>query len=167
MEYIYIGKIANTHGIKGEIKIISDFEFKDKAFKVGNRIYIGNDKKELVITSYRRHKNYEMITVEGYYNINEVLCFIKENVYLLKEDLLLGDNEYLDASLIGLSIYSDNELLGEIIEIFCPSPNRKVIRFSSNGKNYLVPYMQNFVKKIDLSLKKVVLYSMEGVLECE
>ena len=167
MEYIFIGKIVSTHGIKGEIKIISDFDFKDKAFKVGNRIYIGKEKEELVIASYRRHKNYEMITMDGYNNINEVLHFMREPVYLIKEDLNLDDNEYLDSSLIGVSIYCDNELLGEIIEIFCPSPNRKVIRFKDDGKTYLVPYMQNFVKKIDLPLKKMILYSKEGVLECE
>jgi len=167
MNYIFIGKIVSTHGIKGEIKIISDFDFKDKAFKVGNVIYLGKDKKEFRVTSYRRHKNYEMITFDGYNNINLVLPFMKENIYILENDLHLNDKEYLDSSLIGLSIYNNDEELGEIIEIFSPSPNRKVIRFTSNGKNYLVPYMQNFVKEIDLSNKKVVLYSMEGVLECE
>jgi len=167
MEYIYIGKIVSTHGIKGEIKIISDFEFIDKAFKYGNNIYIGKDKKKFKITSYRKHKNYKMITMEGYNNINLVLPFIKESVYILESDLKLDTNEYLDSSLIGLSIYNDNELLGEVTEIFCPSPNRKVIRFANNGKNYLVPYVQNFVKKIDLANKKMILYSMEGVLECE
>lgn len=167
MEYIFIGKIVSTHGIKGEIKIISDFDFKDKAFKVGNTIYIGNSKKDFVITSYRRHKNYEMITLEGYNNINLVLPYMKESVYIKEEDLSLDNNEYLDSSLVGLNIYSDNELLGEITEIFCPSPNRKVIRFTKNNKKYLVPYVQSFVKTIDLSNKKVILYSKEGVLECE
>lgn len=167
MEYIYIGKIVSTHGIKGEIKIISDFDFKDKAFKVGNSIYVGKDKKEFKVTSYRRHKNYEMITMDGYNNINLVLPFMKENVYILDTDLKLDENEYLDSSLIGLNIYHEEEFLGEITEVLIPSPARKVIRFTNNGKNYLVPYVQNFVKTIDLSNKKVVLYSMEGVLECE
>ena len=38
MEKVYIGKIVNTHGIKGELRILSDFEFKDKAFKVNTEI---------------------------------------------------------------------------------------------------------------------------------
>ncbi len=167
MEYIYIGKIVSTHGIKGEIKLISEFDFKDKAFRINNKIYFGKEKHEFIIKSYRKHKNYDMITLEGYNDINKVLPFMKENVYINKEDLLLDKDEYLDSSLIGLDIYNNDSYLGKIIEIFCPSPNRKVIRFNNNGRNYLVPYMQNFVKTIDLSNKKVVLYSMEGVLECE
>ena len=167
MKYIYIGKIISTHGIKGEIKIISDFEFIDKAFKIGNTVYFGKNKKEFTITSYRRHKNYEMITMEGYNNINLVLPFMKEDVYILESSLELAKDEYLDSSLIGLNIYCEEELLGEITEIFSPSQNRKVIRFYKDGKNYLVPYVKSFVKSIDLSSKKMILYSMEGVLECE
>ncbi|MBQ7136876.1 MAG: 16S rRNA processing protein RimM [Bacilli bacterium] len=167
MEYIFIGKIVSTHGIKGEIKIISEFDFKDKAFKPGNEIYFGKEKNKFIISSYRRHKNYEMITMEGYNNINLVLPFIKDDVYILDSELNLDEDEYLDSSLLGLNIYNNDELLGEITEVFSPSPNRKVIRFVKDGKNYLVPYVKSFVKLIDLSSKKMILYSMEGVLECE
>lgn len=167
MEYVYVGKIVSTHGIKGEIRIISDFEFKDKAFVVDKKIYLGSEKREFIIKSYRKHKNYDMITLEGFSDINLVLPFMKELVYIKEEDLCLEDNEYLDESLIGLDVYYNDEHLGKIVEIFSPSPNRKVIRFNKDGKNYLVPYVPNFVKKIDLSNRKVLLYNMEGVLECE
>ena len=42
MSYIKIGKIATTHGIKGELKILSNFEYKDKIFIPGFKLYIGN-----------------------------------------------------------------------------------------------------------------------------
>ena len=41
MNFVYIGELVNTHGLKGEVKIISDFKEKDKVFKVGNKIYTG------------------------------------------------------------------------------------------------------------------------------
>ena len=41
MKFIRIGRIVNTHGIKGELKIISDFKYKDRIFKNGFPIYIG------------------------------------------------------------------------------------------------------------------------------
>ena len=46
MELVRIGKIVNTHGIKGELRILSDFEFKDKVFKKGVKVYVG--KKNLL-----------------------------------------------------------------------------------------------------------------------
>ena len=42
MNKIYIGKIVNTHGIKGEIRILSDFPFKNKVFKIDNKLMIKN-----------------------------------------------------------------------------------------------------------------------------
>ena len=57
---VYVGKIVSTHGIKGEIRILSDFDYKEKVFKVGNKLIIEN--KEYTIKSYRKHKNYDMVT---------------------------------------------------------------------------------------------------------
>ena len=45
MEYVCIGKLVNTHGIKGEVRILSDFEFKNKVFVKGFKLYIGKDKE--------------------------------------------------------------------------------------------------------------------------
>ena len=41
MKYIRIGKIVNTHGVKGEIRLLSDFKFKEKVFKNNFKVYIG------------------------------------------------------------------------------------------------------------------------------
>ena len=56
MKYIAIGKIVNTHGIKGEVRLLSSFKFKNKVFKKDMPIYIGNTKKKEIINSYRPHK---------------------------------------------------------------------------------------------------------------
>lgn len=45
MEYLYVGDIVNTHGIKGEIRILSDADYKDCIFKKGVHLYIGKKKK--------------------------------------------------------------------------------------------------------------------------
>ena len=45
MKFINIGKIVNTHGIKGELRILSDFKYKDKVFKKDFKFYIGKDKE--------------------------------------------------------------------------------------------------------------------------
>ena len=58
MNKIYIGKVVNTHGIKGEIRILSNFEYKDKVFKVNNKLIIGD--KTYEIKSHRIHKGYNM-----------------------------------------------------------------------------------------------------------
>ena len=81
MEYIYIGKIVNTHGIKGEVRILSRFDFKEKVFVPNTLIYIGEEKIEEKIVSYRKHKSFDMVLLEGIKDINDVLKYKGKNVY--------------------------------------------------------------------------------------
>lgn len=65
MELIKIGKIVNTHGIKGELRILSKFPYKEKIFIKNMKLYI--DKKDIeTINTYRKHKNFDMVTFTIY-----------------------------------------------------------------------------------------------------
>ena len=85
MDLVYVGKIVNTHGIKGELRIRSDFEKKELVFIPGNKIII--DKEEHTIRTYRYHKVFDMITIDDYDNINDVLCFVGKKVYVSRDEL--------------------------------------------------------------------------------
>ena len=76
MKNVYLGKIVSTHGIKGELKLKSEFPYKAKAFKVGNEIII--EDKKYKIKTYRVHKQYDMITLDEFTDINEVLFLLKK-----------------------------------------------------------------------------------------
>ena len=101
MKYVLIGKIVNTHGIKGEVRILSDFRFKNKVFVPGMKIYVGKDKVLEEINSYRHHKIFEMIVMNGYNNINDVLKYKGDYVFVNRDDLVLDEGEYLDEEIIG------------------------------------------------------------------
>jgi 16S rRNA processing protein RimM len=158
MDRIKIGVIVNTHGIKGEIRIISKFDYKDRVFKIGNILYT-SDNEELKIDSYRKHKNFDMITFNGINDIRDVLKYKGKYVYFDKDKLMLNDNEYLDEDLIGLDVYFNNDLMGKLDNIEL-NANRKL--FVVNGK--LIPYNDNFIEMIDLSNNKIVLKNIENLI---
>lgn len=155
MEYIYIGKIVSTHGIKGEIKIISDFEYKEKVFKKGINIYIGNNYEKQVINSYRHHKQYDMITLLGYNNINEVLKYIKKNVYIDKSEINFG-SDILICDIIGMKAYVMDKFIGVVHDIYNTGINYKVIEIINEEKKILIPYHKDFIEKIDSINKKII-----------
>ena len=95
MDYVYIGKIVNTHGIKGELRIRSNFDKKDIIFKPGFTLYVGEGYVAEEIVSYRPHKEFDMVTFKGYDNINQVLNYLKMNVYVKRSDLELSKDEYI------------------------------------------------------------------------
>ena len=156
MEKIVIGKYVSTHGIKGEIRIKSNFKYKDKVFIVNNNIFIGD--KIFTIKSYRVHKGYDMITLDGINNINEILNLKGSLVYIDKENLKLKSNEYLDSDLIGLDVYVDNELKGKVLDITYLTNDKKLIVVN----NKLVPF--ELIKKIDFNDKIIVIERVDGLL---
>lgn len=151
MDYIYIGKIVSTHGIKGEVKIISDFFEKDKIFKKGFKLYITPLYHEEVINTYRVHKNYDMVTFNGYNDINEILKYIGMGVYIKRSDLDLKEDEYLLSDLIGYAVYDNNKLLGKVSGI---SFNNNVLLKIDDI--FYIPFIDEFIEKVDVKTKKIM-----------
>jgi 16S rRNA processing protein RimM len=163
MLFIKVGKIVNTHGIKGEIRILSNFRYKKNIFKKDFKLYIGSHKKVLFVNSYRVHKNYDMITFIGINNINDVLKYKGDNVYINKDDIILDTNEHLDEDIIGLEIYIDNINIG-IVNNILKIPGNDLLEVMNNNKKILIPYNKTFIKEIDINNKKIIINNIEGLI---
>lgn len=160
MSTIRIGKVVNTHGIKGEIRILSDFPYKEKVFGVGKRIII--DDVCYKIMSYRVHKGFDMVTLEGFQNINDVLFLMKKNVFAYKDDLNFSDDEILDEDLVTFEVLTKDGRRGIIKEIFYASETNKILRVSLE-KEILIPWNSPMILKIDKEKKEVLVDLIEGM----
>lgn len=150
---IYIGKYVNTHGIKGEIRIKSDFKYKDKVFFVGNILIIDN--QEFIINSYRRHKEYDMVTFKGITNINQIIDLKGSKVYVF--NISLNDGEYLDSTLIGFKVYMNNIYKGDVLDI----------KYLNNSKKILVvnnKYVPFELATVNLDEKRIDVMEVDGLL---
>ena len=152
MGKVYIGKIVNTHGIKGEVRILSDFEYKDKVFVVGKYLVIAG--KEYKIMTYRVHKNYDMVSFEGLSNINDVLPFKGMKVYVNRANLNLNKDEYLLDDLLGFKVILNDEDYGEIVDY--TTGNNRLLVVNMNTKTYYIPLMGSFIEEVDIDNKCVV-----------
>lgn len=155
MDKIYVGTIVSTHGIKGEIRIISKLEqsLKEKVFKVGNSILI-ND-KEYKLRSYRRHKNYDIVLLDDFNNINDVLFLMKQKVYIDSKYIELSAKEDFELNYKEYEVITSDKQKGVVKALEETGNNYKIIRVVVNNKEELVPYNEHFLKKIDSSKKQV------------
>lgn len=161
MEKVFVGKIVNTHGIKGEMRIISDFERKDLVFKVGKSIIISS--LPHIITSYRVHKEFDMISIEGYDNINQVIPFKGQNVYVEREDLELAESDYLLADLIDMFVIMNDKIIGSIID-YTTGLNPLLVVMHEE-KQFYIPMNGDFITNVDVKNNKVfVSDSVRGLM---
>lgn len=168
MEYIKIGLIQNTHGIKGELKIESYSDFTELRFAVGNLIYIEYDGKMIPveIASYRIHKNKVLVTFDGYGNINLVEKFKNHAVYMNEEDRQeLEDGEFYIDELIGMEVVDDKGVsIGEVIDVEPTNGAQNNLRVKKeDGKTFLLPYVDAFIIEIDDEKNQIVANMVEGL----
>ena len=164
MKYVLVGKIVNTHGLKGEVRILSDFKYKDRIFKEGMKIYIGKDKVCEEVTSYRHHKIFEMITIKGYNDIDQVLKYKGEYVFINKEDLVLNEYEYLDEDIIGQKVIIDNKDIGLVRRIDKHGVNEVLVVRGVN-KDYLIPYNFDIILNVDLEKREITVKNIPGLID--
>lgn len=165
-----VGKIVNTHGLQGEVRVISSTDFAEDRYQVGNPVYLFREKQEplkLIIASHRVHKNFNLLTFEGYYNVDHVEIF-RNGILKIKESQLtdLAEDEFYFHEIIGCIVYTDEgEEIGPINEILTPGANDVWVVKRPKGKDLLIPYIEQIVKKVDIENRKVIITPMEGLLD--
>src|SRR5574344_2493784 len=164
MNYIYIGEIINTHGLKGELKIVSEFKYKDKVFVKGMKFYVGNRKEEVIVNSYRPNKQLDMVTFEGVNDIETAITFKTDSVYINRDDVKIYG--YFNEDLIGLTVLDMNKniVIGKVLDVVNNS-KYDLLLIQGENKNHLIPLIDEFVKEVSLKEKTILVNVIEGLID--
>ncbi|MDM5232208.1 ribosome maturation factor RimM [Lysinibacillus pakistanensis] len=171
MEWFNVGRIVNTHGIRGEVRVLSTTDFEEERFAVGNRLaaFKKDDKKPTWVTieSIRRHKNFILLTFEGMDNINMVEPFKEGLLKVTKDQMtddLLQENEFFFHEIIGCEIVSEEgEKIGVVSDILQTGANDVWVVKGAKKEHY-IPYIEDIVKEINVDDKRIVIHVMDGLL---
>lgn len=168
--YLTVGKIVNTQGLKGEVRVISVTDFVNERYKKGALLTIFQDGKETVevtVKSHRKHKNFDLLTFENHPRIEDVEIYKGSELKVSKEHIQeLEGEDYYYHQIIGLSVVTDEgEELGEIKEILSPGANDVWVVKGKAKKDILLPYIDDVVKEVNLEEGRVVVSIMEGLLD--
>ena len=171
-EFLNVGKIVNTHGIRGEVRVISQTDFPEERYRKGQRLTLFRENKaplELTVAGHRKHKNFDLLTFEGYPTINDVEP-LRDGILKVSKDELseLTENEYYYHEIIGLTVIDEQAReLGKIKEILSPGANDVWVVQRKGKKDALISYIESVVKQIDLDKGEVHIEIPEGLLDDE
>ncbi len=154
MSLLEIGKVTTTHGIKGEIKILSKLNDiqKQEVFKCGSHLVIDHTAYE--IKSHRVHKGLDMVCFFEFDNINDVLFMKNKKVYKDETELEICEENILDAKLVTFDVLTTDGKIGKIKSVEETGTNYKILRLMIEGNEVLVPYHKDFVR-IDIQQKRI------------
>ena len=164
--FISIGKITNFFGIKGEAKVGYDNENQIKKAK---SVFMLDDESniELTIKSIRFHKNFAIIKFDGIDDINDLLQYKGQRIFVAKQEALkkLEKDEFLIQDLIGCVVFNEqNEKLGEVVNISTNSTQDLLNIKNGFGKIDMVPFVNEFFPTVDVKNKKIIIKPIEGLL---
>ena len=166
MEYVVIGKILNTFGIKGEPKADAYTDFVEERFKKDSTVYIGEEHVPFVMRSYRMHKGFYLLSFKDVDDINLVEKYKGMLLYKAKSDIhKLKEGEYYFSDLKDLDVYVDDKKIGKVLQVEegIAANNLRILK-DEDRKEYLVPFLPVFISHVDLDEKRIDVIQMEGLL---
>lgn len=165
---IVVGTIVNTHGLKGELRILSDTDFQSVRFAKGKTLYVaeGETLLALKVKTHRAHKGFDLLAFEGHEDINMVErwkgCPLLADNEPLKPQ---ANNEYHVAELTGRPVVQDGVLKGEVVGVRSyPQGDYLEIRTLDKAIR-LVPFRDEFVLRLERGDGALEIVAMEGLLE--
>lgn len=165
-EYLEVGQIVNTQGLKGGVKV-NPFTDDMKRFEKLKKIYVQNknDLKEYEIQQVKYFKKQVLLKLKGIETIEEAEKLKGMFLKIDKKDAIrLPKDTYFIADLLGIKVVTqEGEELGNIVDIYPTGSNDVYVIKSEEGKQLLIPAIKQVIQNIDLENKKMIVCLLEGL----
>lgn len=168
MNYYNVGKIVNTQGLQGAMRVMSVTDFAEERFKKGSILALFDKKEHFVmnveIASHRKMKNFDIVKFKGMYHINDIEKYRDFTLKVAEQDLSdLDEGEFYYHEIIGLNVYEQDILIGTIKEILQPGANDVWVVKRKGKRDLLLPYIPPVVLNIDFENSRVDVEIPEGL----
>lgn len=167
-DYLQVGVITSTHGLKGEVKVFPTTDDPGRFQKL-KRVWLdtGAGYQELEIIQVRFFKQFVILKFRGHEDINEVEAYRKKGLYVSREDAVpLKENEYFIADLIGLQVESDEgALLGQLTDVLATGANDVYVVKTKEGKEILLPAIRQCILSVDMEQRRMQVHLLKGLVD--
>ena len=163
-EYLEAGKIVTTHGIRGEVKIMP-YTDTPELLSEFDRLFIGKDKKEIIIERARVFKNMVIAKIQGVDTPEDAEKYRNKILFMHRDDLILDEDTYFIQDLMGMEVKDADTgvLYGKITDVMQTGANDVYV--IQGEKEYLVPAIPDVVVSTDVDGNLMLIRPLEGLFE--
>ena len=167
-KYFRVGVIANTHGIRGEVKVYPTTDDINRFKKLKKCILdTGKEYIDLNVESVKFFKNMVILKFKEYNNINDIECYKGKDILVSRDNAVkLEKGEYYIADILGAKvILEDGSEFGVLEDVMQTGANDVYVVKTLDNKEVLLPKIDECVKKLDIENKIVTVHIMKGLLD--
>lgn len=166
-ERITVGKITSTHGLRGEVKVYPLLDDPDR-FSDFTKVILdtGRKKIEQEIERVKFFKNMVIVKFKGIDDINDVMMYRGAEIRVFKEEAAdLGEDQYFEVDLIGMTVYTDEDkVLGILDKIMHTGANDVYVVKMEDGKEVLIPAIKQCILDVDIEEGTMRVHLLGGML---
>ncbi len=164
-DYLMVGVISNTHGVRGEVKVYPTTDDVNR-FKKLKEIYMGDEKAPLHIQSVKFQKNMVILGFKEFTTLNEVEGLRNKELFVDRAHAVkLQKDEYFISDLIGMKVVTDEGAdLGELTDVMTTGANDVYVVKTTDCKEVLLPAIKECVLNVDMNERVMSVHIMEGLL---
>ena len=166
-QFLQVGVIASTHGVRGEVKVYPTTDDVKRFKKLKNVILEGKrENLNLEIEQVKFFKNMVILKFKGYDNINDIEMYKGCSLLVTRENAVkLKPGEYFICDLIGLDVWEESgNYLGKLTEVIQTGANDVYVVQMENEKEVLIPNIKDCIISISLEENKMIVHLLEGLL---
>ena len=167
-QFLRVGVISSTHGIRGEVKVFPTTDDTNR-FKTLKEVLLdtGKEKLPLEVEGVKFFKNMVILKFKGYDNINDIEPYRGKDLLVTRENAVkLAPGEKCIADLIGLTVVTDGgETFGTVTDVLQTAANDVYVIDGCDGKEYLFPSIKECILNVDLEAGTVTVHIMDGLLD--
>ena len=163
MDWISVGRLARTHGLKGELKFFP-LDAEEPGLMNGQIVRL--DATEIKVQSVRGANVPLIIKFEGIDSIDSAKLFTGKEIFANREDFQpLPEGEYYRFEIEGLEVFDEEGRPYGVIEEIIPTGSNDVYVVRNGEREWMLPMIDSVVKSIDLKQGKLVFNHIEGLFE--
>ena len=163
-----IGEIANTHGIRGEVKVYPTTDDVAR-FKKLKKCILETKQGEMLlhVESCKFFKQFAILKFKEFNNINEVEQYKHCSLYVEREDAVkCEEDEYYIADLVGCTVYNeDDSELGDLIDVIQTGANDVYVVRMESGKELMIPAIEECILSVSITERRVKVHLLKGLLD--
>ena len=166
-EFIKVGIITSTHGLRGEVKVFPTTDDAKRFLDLEEIILdTGKGKRQLVIERVRFFKNMVILKFKGIDTIDDVQKFRQKELLVTRDQAVpLKEDEYFIADLIGLLALSDEgEDLGTLAGVMQSAANDVYVIRKPGADDLLIPAIRECILDVDIEGGQMRIHVMDGLI---